>query len=191
MLRWKLKKADLNYTETTRTAKYRTRNFAYIALGSNKGNRIDFLRRVIDKLNQNSKVEITKLSSIYETRAYGKVDQPNFLNAVIEVVTSYKLIELFNYLKSLEKELGRTNDVKWGPREIDLDLLFYNDEVFINDEVTVPHYGIQDRDFVLVPLNELAPSFFHPALKLKISDICNSNIPSYIIRKSKLKLIEN
>jgi 2-amino-4-hydroxy-6-hydroxymethyldihydropteridine diphosphokinase len=164
-------------------------NIAYIALGSNKGDRINYFRIACHELSKNSKVKIQKSSSVYETKPFGKVDQADFLNAVIKIKTTYKLAGLFSYLKKLEIKLGRKKMSKWGPREIDLDLLFFNDRVLKNEKLTVPHYGIQDRDFVLMPLNEIAKGYFHPALKKKISDICTDDISKNVIRKTRLKII--
>ena len=127
-------------------------------------------------------------SSVYETKPYGNKNQSDFLNAVIAVKTTYSLIKLFNYLKNIEANLGRNETKKWGPREIDLDLLFFNDRIFKNKKLTVPHAGIQDRDFVMIPLREIAPSFIHPVLKKKISDICSEDISNTIIRKTRYKL---
>ena len=99
-----------------------------------------------------------------------------------------ELIELFNYLKKLEVELDRKQTKRWEPREIDLDLLFFNDRIFKSLNLTVPHYGIRDRDFVLVPLKEIAPLYFHPALKKKIIDICKEDISRHIIRKTRFRI---
>lgn len=160
----------------------------FIALGSNKGDRINYLREAALRMSKNSKMSQLQTSSVYETKPYGNVSQPNFLNAVIKMKTSYSLVEMIDYLKNLEIKLGRKESEKWGPREIDLDLLFFDDIVFENDRVKVPHYGIQDRDFVLIPLNEIAADFFHPVLKQKIQDICSDNISKTIIRKTRFRI---
>ncbi|NWF89005.1 MAG: 2-amino-4-hydroxy-6-hydroxymethyldihydropteridine diphosphokinase [Ignavibacteriaceae bacterium] len=160
----------------------------FIALGSNKGDRINHLRQAVLRMSNNSKITLLNKSSVYETKPFGNANQPDFLNAVIKVKTSYSLTEMIDYLKNLETELGRKESTKWGPREIDLDLLFFDEIIFKNDKVKVPHYGIQDRDFVLTPLKEIAASFFHPALKLKIQDICTDNISKTIIRKTRYKI---
>ena len=165
------------------------RNIVFIALGSNKGNRINYLRRAVSELTHDSKLKVVASSSVYETKPFGDVNQADFLNAVIKVKTSYLLIEMFDFLKQLEVELGRRESTKWGPREIDLDLLFFNDFIFNNEKLTVPHFGIQDRDFVLVPLKEIASEYFHPALKKKISDICIEDIPQTVIRKTRYRII--
>jgi len=192
VLRLKLKKADLNYPKDAAKKKKSKNNFAFIALGTNKGDRIAYLRKAVLMLSQSasggSKVKILNSSSVYETKPFGKVEQSNFLNAVIKVKTSYNLIELFKNLKNIETKLGRNETIKWGPREIDLDLLFFNDRIFKNEKLKVPHSGIQDRDFVLIPLREIAPNFIHPVLKKKISDICKEDISRNIIRKTRLKI---
>lgn len=186
VLRLKLRKVDLNYPEAAAKKKKSKNNLAFIALGTNKGDRIKYLRQAIHIIKTNSKTSLAAVSSVYETKPYGIKDQSDFLNAVIEIKSSYNLVELFKYLKNIEKKLGRTETKKWGPREIDLDLLFFNDEIFNTEKLQVPHSGIQDRDFVLIPLSEIAPNFIHPVLNKKISDICIENISQNIIRKTRL-----
>jgi 2-amino-4-hydroxy-6-hydroxymethyldihydropteridine diphosphokinase len=161
---------------------------AFISLGSNIGNRINFLRAAVREIQNNSKIDLKSISSVYETKPYGNKKQSNFLNAVIEVYTSYNLIGLFNQLKSIENEIGRSKTIKWGPREIDLDLLFYDDRIFSDKKVTIPHKDIQHRDFVLIPFCDITGDFIHPELKQKISDICKLNMSKQIIRKTRYRL---
>lgn len=163
-------------------------NRAFIAFGSNIGNRINFLRAAAKAIQKDSNMEIKRLSPVYETKPYGNKKQSNFLNAVIEIKTTYSLMKCFSQLKTIEKQIGRQKTVKWGPREIDLDLLFYNNKIFSNKKVTVPHKDIQNRDFVLIPLSDIAGEYIHPVLKLKISDICNSDMNKNIVRKTRYKL---
>lgn len=184
VLRLRLKKAVRSYSSTNS----RKRNKAFIALGSNKGNRINYFKYAISEIGKNSKIQIVKCASVYETKAYGEINQPNFLNSVLEIRTSHNLKELFTFLKDTEVSLGRTANERWGKREIDLDLLFFNDDIFMSDVIRVPHYGIQDRDFVLIPLKEIAPSFVHPVLNRKISDICKDDISNTLIRKTRYKI---
>jgi 2-amino-4-hydroxy-6-hydroxymethyldihydropteridine diphosphokinase len=143
----------------------------------------------ISKLNGIEGCRVVKSSSVYETKPFGYKDQENFLNAVIEMSTEKVLLDVIDYLKAIEKELGRVAGTKWGPREIDLDLLFYNNTVFSNERVTVPHKEVVSRDFVLIPLCEIAPDFIHPALNLKICDICISDSEKYIIKKLSGKIL--
>ena len=133
--------------------------------------------------------KIVKFSSIYETKPFGEKDQPNFLNAVAKIETSLSVQELFTFIKNIEKKLGRKDTYKWGPREIDLDLLFFNEIVFSNENLTVPHPGISQRDFVLTPLKEIEPLLFHPVLKQKISDIYTSESEKNIIRVNDQEIL--
>jgi 2-amino-4-hydroxy-6-hydroxymethyldihydropteridine diphosphokinase len=141
------------------------------------------LRKSVVKLNDTPGYRVIKSSSVYETKPFGYKDQENFLNAAIEVSSEKSLLEVIDCLKEIEKELGRVASTRWGPREIDMDLLFYNSTVFSNEKVTVPHKEVASRDFVLVPLCEIAPDLIHPVLNLKICDICTSDSEKYIIGK--------
>lgn len=97
--------------------------------------------------------------------------QGEFFNAVFRIRTQLDVKDLFRFLKSVEQKVGRKETVKWGPREIDLDILFYNDLIYSDDEITIPHKDLMNRDFVLVPLCEIAPDFIHPEVNKKISEI--------------------
>ena len=145
-------------------------------------------KKAIEKINTGSMCGILKKSSIYETRPYGKVKQANFLNAVISVQTDFWLKDLFRFLKRIETEIGRTTTVKWGPREIDLDLLFFDKTVYADFELIVPHPGIFERDFVIVPLCEIEPDFVIPEQEVKISQIDLIKIEKNIISKTDYKL---
>lgn len=163
-------------------------NIVYIGLGSNKGDKLGFLRKALEKINDDKKCRVEASSSLYETKPLANRKQENFLNAVIKVSTGYSLPELFGFLKGIEKGIGRSKTERWGDREIDLDILFYNDLMYSDDTITVPHKGIPNRDFVLVPLCEINSSLFHPALKQKICDINISDSEKCIIRKLPEKL---
>ena len=174
-------------------------NVAYIGIGSNVGvqiNKIDFAVELID---ENPYCEVTAVSSIYESVPYGKIEQEDFFNAVIKIKTYFEPKELFNFLKSVEIQVGRKLAEKWGPREIDLDILFFNDLIYSDEEITIPHKDMLNRDFVLVPLNEIAPELIHPELHKNISEIsifpsksneCLSQTnKTYIIRKIPHKVL--
>ena len=105
--------------------------------------------------------------------------------------TDFSLLELFNFLKSIEKELDRSKTEKWGDREIDLDILFYNELVYSDEIITVPHKGIPKRDFVLIPLCEINSELIHPELKQKICDITVPDSEKCVIRKLPEKLLVN
>lgn len=137
----------------------------------------------MDKIAASDFCCIELISSVYETKPFGGVVQANFLNIVIKMSSGKDAVQLLGFLKSVEVETGRTKSVKWGPREIDIDLLYFNDLIYSDETTTIPHKGIPFRDFVAVPLDEIAPGFVHPALKKKNSDICKEVPESYIIRK--------
>ncbi len=141
------------------------------------------------KINENQLCKVVDTSSIYETFPYGYKEQENFFNAVIKVETELSLFDLFDFIKFVENNLGRIKRNKWGPREIDLDILFYNDMEFSNEKITIPHKELVYRDFVLVPLSEIAGDLIHPSLNKKICDICLENSEKYIIQKLSENII--
>lgn len=161
---------------------------AYIALGSNKGNREENLRRAVEKIGHDSRCSILDKSSVYETSPFGNVEQDNFLNAVISITTDYRLKELFRFLKRTETELGRIKTEKWGPREIDLDLLFFGKVIYSDFELIIPHSGVLNRDFVIVPLREIAPEFIIPEKEIKIAEIDLDKIENNIVTRIDFKL---
>ncbi|MCX6168295.1 MAG: 2-amino-4-hydroxy-6-hydroxymethyldihydropteridine diphosphokinase [Ignavibacteriales bacterium] len=160
-------------------------NNIFLALGSNKGNRLEFIYSAVRKINENDSCKVLKCSSIYETTPYGIVDQPNFLNAVIAISSDFNIIELLQFVKHLEKNIGRTESLeKWGEREIDVDIIFYNDVIYTGDMLVIPHPESLKRDFVIIPLLEIAPDFIFPGMQKKIMELDLSSIENHIIRKS-------
>ena len=147
------------------------------------------MRKAAGMLTSDYDCNIESVSSVYETTPYGIKEQGNFFNAVIKISTLIELPNIFYAVKRIEKQMGRTEGIKWGPREIDLDILFFNDLVYKDERITVPHEGIEFRDFVLTPLCEIAPNFFHPVLMQKISDICSNENEKTIIRKIKEEIL--
>jgi len=145
-------------------------NIVFIGIGSNEGNKTGYIKSAITLINGSIDCEIEKVSSLYETLPFGDIEQNNYLNAVIKISTKLNPQELFFELKKIEQVLGRIVREKWGPREIDLDILFYNDLIISDDFITLPHKGIIYRDFVLVPLIEIEPELIHPVFKKKIVD---------------------
>lgn len=143
----------------------------FIGLGSNTGDRIGSLRSAVRELRAMLDLEVRKVSSCYETEPVGKKDQPDFLNAVVEVRTSLAPAMLLQRLKIVEQRLGRTAGERWGPREIDLDLLFWGDQMLTGPPVDVPHPEVQNRRFVLAPLAEIAPSATDPRTGKRFIDL--------------------
>ena len=135
---------------------------AYIGIGSNIGNRQANIKRALDLLNSNENIEVSAVSSLVETAPVGYTEQPNFINAAAELYTNLTPRELLNTLLAIENQMGRTREVRWGPRVIDLDLLLYNNEHINEDGLQVPHPRIMERAFVLLPLAEIAPELILP-----------------------------
>ncbi len=159
-------------------------NISFIGIGSNLESRITFIKNALDLLQMDNNIKVVKISSIYETKPYGYTDQENFLNCVVKIQTNYSLMELFKKTKDIEFEIGRQKREKWGPREIDLDLLFFNDIIYCDDKLNIPHRDVLFRDFVLVPLLEIEPDIYHPVEKKKISDLEIKNLEKNIISKT-------
>ncbi len=134
---------------------------AYLGLGSNLGNRQDNLDRALDFLSQRLRVE--KISSVYETEPAGNINQPRFLNLVCQVYTRLAPTELLTLAKGIENKLGRTSSKPNTPRPIDIDILFYGEQVIETPELVIPHPRLTERAFVLIPLTEIAPDLVHPA----------------------------
>lgn len=143
---------------------------AYIALGSNLGDKEKNLRRALLLLTQQG-VEVVRVSNFLSTEPYGVTDQPQFLNAVACVRTSLAPLALLDVLLATELAMGRVRLRHWGERNIDLDLLLYEDVVLDLPRLRLPHPDMQNRDFVLLPLAEIAPELKHPTLQKTIWEL--------------------
>ncbi len=141
----------------------------YLALGTNLGDRMDNLHRAVAALSPT--LRVTGLSSVYETPPWGYADQPAFLNMALAGETDLEPLALIVFLKKLETDLGREKTFRNGPRIIDIDILFYDDLIFEQAELTIPHPRLHERAFVLVPLNDIAPELMHPVLKRTVRDL--------------------
>ncbi|MBD2872632.1 2-amino-4-hydroxy-6-hydroxymethyldihydropteridine diphosphokinase [Paenibacillus arenilitoris] len=128
---------------------------AYVALGSNMGDRERLLRKAIALIDAHPAIEVGRISGIYETDPVGYTEQPPFLNMALAVTTSLEPIGLLRQLLAIEQQLGRVREIRWGPRTIDLDLLLYHNVRMDQEELTLPHPRMMERSFVLVPLNDV------------------------------------
>jgi len=144
----------------------------YLGLGSNLGDREGNIKKSILLLSEHCK--IIKCSSLYETEPIGYKEQGWFLNGVLSIETSHQPMEFLKILHNIENNLGRIRRIKNGPRVIDLDLLFYGDEVICQENLIVPHPELHKRSFVLTPLAEIAPHLIHPIFKKSIRELADS-----------------
>nr|WP_245533979.1 2-amino-4-hydroxy-6-hydroxymethyldihydropteridine diphosphokinase [Effusibacillus pohliae] len=143
---------------------------AFLGLGSNLGDRERYLADAICSLQQKG-IRMLAQSPVYETKAVGYVDQPDFLNMVVRVQTELPPHELLRLMLAVERQCGRRRDVKWGPRTLDLDLLFYDNLVLDGCDLAVPHPRLEERAFVLLPLCDLAPDWVHPVSGLTVREM--------------------
>ena len=162
----------------------------YLGLGSNKGERISYIEKAIEEISGLPETNITVISGIYETEPWGNIEQEDYLNAVIGIQTELNAEDLLKELKSIEKFIGRKENRKWSEREIDIDLLFYGNEIIDKDHMKVPHGQIENRRFVLVPMNEIAPGFMHPVFKKNISQMLEDTTDKLKVYKYKLSSTE-
>ena len=144
---------------------------AYISIGSNMGNKKENLEKAISELSQVKDTFVTKKSEIIETEPFGYKEQDDFLNACVGIKTLLSVRELLKELLAIEKRMGRERKIKWGPRIIDLDIIFYGKEVIEEDDLIVPHPYMEYREFVLKPLEEIIPNFVHPLLMKRVSTL--------------------
>ena len=142
-------------------------NKTFLLTGGNLGDRLKNLERAAQLLEKNCG-RMIKRSSVYETAAWGKTDQANFLNQVLEMETALTPQLLISEILKIENLMGRERTEKYGPRIIDIDILFFNDEMINAPGLMIPHPELQNRRFVLIPLAEIAPNLSHPILKKNI-----------------------
>jgi len=143
----------------------------FLSLGSNSGKRLENLERATDKIGQSDQIKVIKVSPVYETAPVGVKGQEWFLNLALEIQTSLGPFALLERLLSVEDGMGRTREKKWGPRNIDLDILLYDDRTVDSDRLTIPHPRMHERRFVLVPLAQIAPELLHPRLQKSVEEL--------------------
>ncbi len=140
-----------------------------LALGSNMGNKEENLKKAVDLLS--GIISDVKTSSLYLTRPVGETNQDIFFNMVLKGYTNLPPFELLKKCQQIEKKIGRVYRYHWGPREIDIDVIFYGDKVITTENLKVPHPLMQERDFVVIPLLEIDTKYLHPVLKAKAKDL--------------------
>jgi 2-amino-4-hydroxy-6-hydroxymethyldihydropteridine diphosphokinase len=145
---------------------------AYILTGTNLGDRTQYLQTAASRIEQECG-EMILISSVYETAAWGKTDQPKFLNQAIQINTNLDPVALLNKLLSIEAEMGRIRAEKYGPRTIDIDILLYDGLEINTPELQIPHPQLPNRKFALMPLAEIAPKLIHPVFHNSIAELLN------------------
>ena len=146
-------------------------NIAYLSLGSNLGDRMNYLKLAIQALACHPKINVLAISSVYETDPVGYTDQGKFLNMAVKIKTSLYAEELLETCLEIEKSLGRVRETKWGPRTIDLDILLYNNENRKTDRLIIPHPRMHERLFVLIPILEIDLFLKIPTIDKPLIDI--------------------
>jgi len=158
------------------------RKNAYLLLGTNMGDKIQNLNTAIAYIEKEVGKVFAK-SNIYETAAWGKTDQPSFLNQAIGVQSELEPLQMLETLLNIEQKMGRVRIEKWGQRLIDIDIIFYGDEIWEGDDLKLPHPEMHKRRFVLEPLNEIAENFIHPIFREKVSSILINLTDELTVRK--------
>lgn len=150
----------------------------YLALGSNLGDKQKNMDDAVALLQAEQKILVEKVSKFIITEPMGEVEQDDFLNGAVKIKTLLSPLDLLSTINAIEKKLGRTRTIHWGPRTIDIDILLYDDLVTQTETLTIPHYGMHEREFVLKPLCEISPTAFHPLLNQTAYQMLN------LLRKS-------
>ena len=153
----------------------------FLGLGSNVGNKIENIKKAINLLQE--KINNIEVAPFYVSKAVGYENQDDFVNTVLKGYTKLNPFELLEFTKQVEKQVGRIYRFHWGPREIDIDILFYDDLVINTEDLVIPHPRIQERDFVLIPLSDLEDGFIHPSLNLKIKELLEKLKDKSIMRR--------
>jgi 2-amino-4-hydroxy-6-hydroxymethyldihydropteridine diphosphokinase len=149
-------------------------HIAYIGIGSNLGDKLHHCEKAISEILKIDRHKLLAKSSLFKTQPIGYTSQNWFVNGVIKIETDLEAPELLRTLKTTESQLGRTETFRWGPRTIDLDILFFDDIEIHTEELQIPHPLIQDRQFVLIPLAEIDQNFIHPVLKKTVQELLNN-----------------
>ena len=130
-------------------------NKSYLGLGTNIDDRLNYLNQALKILNSHSDIKVSKKSKVYETKAWGYTEQADFLNMCIEIETNLEPNDLLHVCQDVERKLNRERKIRWGPRTIDVDILFFNDIILQEENLEIPHPRIKERAFVLIPLIDL------------------------------------
>jgi len=165
------------------------RERVFIGIGSNKGERRKNCLRAMESLKEAPQLKFIEVSPFYETAPWGLAGQRPFVNAVIELRSKLGPMALLTFLKGLEKTLGRERSRRWGPRVIDLDILFFGSRLIDGPRLTVPHPRLHERAFVMVPMGDIAPEFIHPFFKISIRGLLSGMSVAAAVKRLELDKI--
>ncbi|MBE9546337.1 MAG: 2-amino-4-hydroxy-6-hydroxymethyldihydropteridine diphosphokinase [Proteobacteria bacterium] len=147
---------------------------SFVGIGSNLGDPVGNCRRAVELISSINEVNVLQESSLYRTEPVGFSGQDWFINCVIEAGTALSAHSLLEALQQIESSMGRAREARWGPRTIDLDILFYGRDIVEDDELVIPHPELHKRRFVLAPLCEIVPNFIHPVFGISVKEILDS-----------------
>lgn len=150
---------------------YREWHRAYLSVGSNLGDREQYIQKAMEALRAHPMITVNRVSGLIETKPYGGVEQEDFLNGAIEIETLLPPRELLEALHEIEAAAERVREVRWGPRTLDLDIIFYDRLAYEDEALVIPHQDMENRRFVLIPMSELAPNYRHPVLGKTVSQL--------------------
>ena len=162
---------------------------SFLSLGSNLGDRLDHLSKAVTALANQPKIKVLIVSSVYQTKPVGGPEQDDYLNAVVKIQTELSPIDLLAITQSIENNQGRVREVRWGPRTLDIDVLTYDDLIFADEKLTLPHPRISERAFVLVPFFEIDPQATISGLG-KVADLYQQIAKFDVQLNSDMKLPE-
>jgi 2-amino-4-hydroxy-6-hydroxymethyldihydropteridine diphosphokinase len=146
-------------------------HIAYIGIGSNIGNKVRHCEKAVAEILKANRHKLLAQSSLFKTQPIGYTSQDWFVNGVIKIETELEPLDLLRKLKAIESRMGPAKTVRWGPRMIDLDILFYDEEEITTEEVQIPHPSLHERQFVLIPLAEIDRDLIHPVLKKTVREL--------------------
>lgn len=164
------------------------KHLAYLSIGGNMGDRKSYLEAALEKLDKHPDCRLGSVSHIYETPAWGKTDQADFLNLACQVETDLSAQEFLTFCQEIEQDLDRVRIEKWGQRTIDLDIIFWDDQVIEEENLQVPHPYAHERAFVLLPLTDIAADYYHPVLQKTVAELLLPLKDVKDIKKLNLKM---
>ncbi|MGQ9820031.1 MAG: 2-amino-4-hydroxy-6-hydroxymethyldihydropteridine diphosphokinase [Candidatus Kapaibacteriales bacterium] len=156
--------------------------FFLLSVGSNLGDRINNIKKAIEMISGMVNTEVLRISSFYETEPFGYKEQPWFINIAVSGYTSLSIMEFYYHCKSIEQAIGRKPRPKWHEREIDIDILFFGNQLIDSLVLQIPHKGIPERRFVLVTAAEIHPDFVHPLLHKTISQLLEDCLDNSVVK---------